>query len=262
MYSGIYGKRAFLSIAVMAFMWSSAGAVTIGSPSEAVNLAGKERMFTQRMLKDYAMVGIGTSYSNPAEDLKKTISLFEDHLNALDAYNKDEEIKNSIAGCKSLWNEVKAVLGEKPDMKKAVKLQHDLEKLLAICDRTTKLFASKSGTKAGEIINISGRQRMLSQRMASLYMLKAWGIEDPEFDTRMKEAMDLFSSSLKKLMQSNLTTPEIASLLKKVEKDFMFFKIMNRSDQKFIPSLICKKSDEILQTMDKATGLYTKLEKK
>lgn len=103
---------------------------------------------------------------------------------------------------------------------------------------------------------------MLSQRMASLYMLKVWGVDDPQFKKKMDEAMKLFRESLDRLKQSEMNTPEITSLLEKAEKSFKFFEIMNRSKSKFIPALIYKKSNEILKDMNTATGLYAAQEGK
>ena len=103
---------------------------------------------------------------------------------------------------------------------------------------------------------------MLSQRMASLYMLKVWGVNDPQFKKKMDASMKLFRDSLDRLMKSDMNTPEITALLKKAEKSFKFFEIMNKSRSKFIPALIYKKSNEILKDMNTATGLYASQESK
>jgi hypothetical protein len=87
-------------------------------------------------------------------------------------------------------------------------------------------------------------------------MLKVWGMNAPKFKEKMDAAMTLFSDSLDKLMASDLNTDEINKLLKRVKKNFMFFQIMNKSQTKFIPSLIYKKSNEILKDMNTVTGLY------
>ncbi len=100
---------------------------------------------------------------------------------------------------------------------------------------------------------------MLSQRMASLYMLKVWGVKDPKFTQKMDEAMKLFKDSLDKLIGYNKNTAEINTLLNRSKKSFMFFEFMNKSKSKFIPSLIYKKSDDILKDMNKATNLYTEI---
>jgi ribosome-binding factor A len=92
-------------------------------------------------------------------------------------------------------------------------------------------------------------------------MLKVWGVDDPSFKKKMDDAMKLFSTSLEKLMASEMSTPEIQSLLKQAKESFIFFEIMNRSSSKFIPSLIYKKSNDILKSMNTATGLYAAKEK-
>ena len=92
--------------------------------------------------------------------------------------------------------------------------------------------------------------------MANLYMLKVWGMNDPKFKEKMDAAMKLFSDSLDRLIASDLNTDEINKLLARVKKNFMFFQVMNKSQSKFIPSLIYKKSNEILKDMNTVTGLY------
>jgi nitrate/nitrite-specific signal transduction histidine kinase len=233
-------------------LWS----IEIKNLAQAVNEAGRQRMLTQRMLKDYAMIGIGNTFGNPKEDLKKVTETFEDHLQGLTAFAKDEETKKSLEEQRKLWEPIKKMLTEPPTKERAAELQGKLDALLKAADRTTKLFAKQTGKKSGEIINISGRQRMLSQRMANLYMLKVWGIDDPKFKEKMDAAMKLFDDSLKRLMASDLNTDEINRLLTRVKKNFMFFQVMNRSQSKFIPSLIYKKSNEILKDMNTVTGLY------
>ncbi|HHO65132.1 MAG TPA: hypothetical protein ENJ71_01290, partial [Epsilonproteobacteria bacterium] len=60
-------------------------------------------MFTQRMLKDYAMVGLENHFGNPKEDLKKIMADFENHLDALIAFNKDKATAESLDKVKVMW---------------------------------------------------------------------------------------------------------------------------------------------------------------
>jgi len=248
----------FLSI----LMGSSVWAIEIHNLSEAVDVAGKQRMFTQRMLKNYAMVGLENNFGNPSKDLQNIMAAFENHLDSLISFNTDEATKESLHKVKVMWVPVKKSLQEKASKEQAGKMQEDLEALLKQSNEAVGLFAKQTGKASGKIINISGRQRMLSQRMASLYMLKVWGIDDPQFKTKMTKAMELFKTSLTTLMQSDMSTPDIMQLLKRAKKSFMFFEIMNKSSSKFIPTLIYKKSNEILKDMNTATGLYAAQEKK
>lgn len=235
-------------------------AIEIKNISEAIDVAGKQRMFTQRLLKDYAMIGMHNNFGNPKKDLEKIIADFEDHLNALDQFNKDAATKTKIEEAKKAWQQIKPMLQKAPNTADATSLQKSLDNLLKTSDEVTKLFAAQSHSSTGEIINISGRQRMLSQRMASLYMLKAWGLKDPQFKKKLQDAIQLFKTSLDKLMAYDKNTPQINQLLQKAKRDFMFFEIMGKSSSKFIPALIYKKSNEILKNMNSATKLYTKIQ--
>ena len=129
-------------------------AVEIQSAEDAVNIAGKQRMYTQRMLKDYAMVGMGNTFGDPSADLKKTMDDFSDHLASLKGYAKKDETKKSLEEVEKLWGPIKKELEETPSVDKVGKLQEDLEKLLKASDDATKLFAKESGNVSSQDVSV------------------------------------------------------------------------------------------------------------
>lgn len=255
-------KRAMMMIGSSLVLTSGVCGIEIQSPEDAVNIAGKQRMYTQRMLKDYTMVGMGNTFGDPSADLAKIKDAFSDHLASLKGYAKQEETKKSLEVVEALWESVKQELEETPSIEKVEKLQEDLEKLLRASDDATRLFAKETGKASGEVVNMAGRQRMLSQRMASLYMLKVWGVKDPKFQTKLNDTLTLFKQSLEKLESSPLNDDKSKALLAKVKRSFTFFEMMNRSKSKFVPTLIYKKSNDILENMNTVTQLYVKSDAK
>jgi len=247
----------FLLVITSTFIVSLASAQM--SMADAVNTAGKQRMLTQRMLKNYAMVGMGNDYANPGEDLQKNIALFDKSLNSLKVLNISAEVNGNLAKDEQLWQPIKKQIEAKPDIAKVEQLQKDLDALLASCNKTTGLIAQASGAKAAEIVNISGRQRMLSQRLAALYMLQVWGVKDPEFKDKLNTTMDDFAKAQKVLLQSKLNTPEINDGLNRVKRLFKWFEMMGRSKSgRYVPAIISKSADKMLKEMNTITTLYIK----
>jgi len=236
--------------------------IDISNYNEAVNIAGKQRMFTQRMLKDYAMVGMRNTFGNPEEDLKNVISQFDDAQSSLIKFAKNDDTKQKIEAVNKLWAEIKKELEAEPKKEKVQDLQIKLDNLLALANEATQAFVKESGNSSSEIVNIAGRQRMLSQRMAGLYMLQVWGVEDPQFKKKLEDSMSLFSASLEKLEKYEKNSEDIKKILNKVKRSYRFFEMMSKSTQRFIPTLIYKKSNDILQDMNEVTIKYTQLKTK
>ncbi len=234
-------------------------AVEIKDIAHAVNFSGRHRAFTQRVLKEYAMICLENNFNNPKERLKEGIATFEDLIESLIKFNKDEQTAKSLQEGLALWAPIKKLLLAPPSQENAKKLQIAMEAMTANTNTTTALFAKQTGKESGKITNYSGQQRVLSQKMASLYLLKSYGVTNEKFQAKMDETMQWFARNLTTLTAYDKNTPEIQGLLEKERKAFKFFEIMDKNTRTFIPTLIYKKSNEIFDAANVATRLYAEL---
>ena len=228
---------------------------SITTVNEAINKAGKQRMLSQRIMKNYSMVGMSMKFNDPSKQLQQSVDLFNTTLQELIAYSKDKVSSDDLAKVKTLWTPLKTKLLATPDKTKVVEIFESVEALLSASNKATNSITATSKESTGEIINTSGKQRMLSQRLGSLYMLKVWDVGIDE--SKLQDAIKEFSTAQEKLLAFPKNSEDIKNGLLAVNKDFMFFKILGASkSKKYIPSLIARSSNKITKKMNDVTQLY------
>ncbi len=223
---------------------------------EAINKAGRQRMLSQRIAKAYAMVGQKNVLSAKIQ-LQEAVRLFDKQLKELTKFAKTRQEKQVISEVTALWKRYRKLATGKPSRDKAEEVMALSEKVLAKAHEFVLLLQERSGTSAGKLVNISGRQRMLSQRIAKYYAYKSWGFDNPEYDEEMNKAMSQFMSALKFLKAAPENTSEIDAALAKVEKDWNTFELTKRVKKgAYIPSLVMRSMEKILAEMNYITALY------
>lgn len=255
-------KKYFLVSMVSLFLSAPMSAGTIHHIGEAIDVAGKQRMLTQRMLADYVLIGMNSHFKNPAKDLTGTIGAFDEGLAAIDAFSDNAKIHDIISRERKIWKAVKHELESAPSVEKCKMLCDELEKLLTYSNDIVQEMKQEGGISVSGIIDISGRQRMLSQRIASLYNLNLWKEGNRQFKQDLNAAMELFKKSMGRLKTYSKNTARISELIGRVEKTYHYFEMMNsmESSMSTMPSLAYKKLDDILIDMDKITHLYASLD--
>lgn len=140
---------------------------------------------------------------------------------------------------------------------------------LVVLPLAATVIAAPAASPAGnvsllEAINQAGRQRMLSQRMSKFYFFIAGGIDTPEIRTGLDTARKDFLASMQALRRAPENTKDTESWLKLAEMQWMFFDDALRGSGKshetaYLENNVAVSSENILQVMDKLTGLYATL---
>lgn len=228
----------------------------------AINKAGRQRMLTQRILKSWLLIGQDVATDTAQEQLDQGIGLFETQLEELETFAPTPSIQNALTNVRSQWVEFRQRAIAIPEKKKAFALIEDGNQLLAACETVVTQLEQYAHNTKGKLINVSGRQRMLSQRIGMYYAAHSWGVGNPATAEQFDHAVSEFDQALSRLQQSQLNSVEIGKALDKVASQWEFsrsgFQLMNNG--RFVPFVIQATTESMLGKMDKITHMYEQLD--
>jgi hypothetical protein len=244
---------------------ASPASAQVVSLNEAINKAGRLRMLSQRMAKAWLAMGQGVDGKRAEKILFDSMALFDRQFVELKAYAPTPEIKATYAALEPLWSDYKAALvGALPDRSAAPILLGLDAKVLRLAHLGTVQLEQYSGKAVGKLVNLAGRQRMLSQRTAKFYLSQCWGAAVPEQIKELNTARQEFAQALTVLTTAPQATPAIRQELQLAQQQWVFFdnalsRINDANGSVQHASEVFTSSENILQVMDKVTGLYSKL---
>lgn len=192
---------------------ASGEAITVEADGKRkINLAGRQRMLSQYMAKAVCFAALGVDKQMQLDELRLAHHLFErTQIDLRDGSNVqqmlpelDEPVNLALDDVERLWFPYgKAVLDL--DLPIVVSLNNNV---LTKANDVVTLFQKKYGSAnvAPEIaaaLNISGRQRMLTQKSSKEFCLIASGLDAASNRTNLKATIALFETSLKGLREGD-----------------------------------------------------------
>jgi hypothetical protein len=231
--------------------------------NEAINRAGRQRMLSQRMSLAWLAIGQGIDTVRAQRVLDESMALFERQLAELKSFAPNAEIRATYATLEPVWGEYKAALtGTPPGQAGGAAVVALGSRVLAVAHQGTVQLERHSGKSVGRLVNMAGRQRMLSQLLGKLYFVQGWAPEASAKD--LETARAEFVAALKTLREAPEATPAIRQELVLAEQQWLFFdNALKRRDDPYNPARyatdVFRSSDNILQVMERVTGLYARL---
>lgn len=233
----------------------------IFSNGDAINKAGRQRMLSERMVKAYIQLSVEVDMQKAESQLESAIALFEKQLEQLTSYAPTSSIMLNIDAVKKQWDKTALILKKTPTTESIPELITQGELLVHRSNQVVLDIQQYSGNQSAALVNTSGRQRMLSQRMAKYYFAHLAGQRQPITITNFENSLAEFEKGLTDLSVSNLNTQQINKALKKVKAQLHFskagFKGLNEGH--YTPHVISRTTESMLKRMESITQQYTQL---
>lgn len=258
-------KRTKLAGVFLAVLFSSAvGAAWQGRMTEndAIDKAGMQRMLSQRILKTYCELGMGEELATSPEQLRQAVNLFEANLLQLESSPADATVKDSLSRVREAWVPYRELAMKAPGKDGARQMLEISHKLLPLTHEVVVKMEQGAGTATGRLVNVAGRQRMLSQRMAMFYLLRLWGVGGADEDAMADTAAKEYAAGLKELRAFGGNTREMVALLDNLERAYQLLLKARADKAGNLSFLIATTSERMLDDADQLTGLYAALDRK
>jgi len=252
-------RRTLLTSAGYTTAWGALGLLVPGGKAQAevadlndaINKAGRQRMLSQRMGK--AWLALAHKSDTPAARA------------VLEPFAPSPAIRDTYVKLEGAWADHKATLmGTTPSRDGVTALLQADAKVLALAHQGTSQYEAALGKPVGHLVNVAGRQRMLSQRMAKFCLSAMLGVDTATATTEIAKARDEFLKATELLRNAPQATVRIRQELLLADSQWVFFdaalqRLGNASNTFRQVSEVFVSSENLLASMDRVTGMYAAL---
>ena len=253
----------FKILLAISLSFGSAYAMSDKELADSINLAGKQRMLTQKMSKEAMLIKLGIDVDKNAKNLQKTSAMFDKILKGLEKGDKklglvptkDAKIQQALKEIDKQWQEfyknVKEVYSKNKKESAFEYIKNSNFKLLRNMNEAVSMYA-KLGSKGGKKlkmandINLAGKQRMLTQMIAKDILMYQANLDAKEKLKSLTNAVKLFDKTLAGLYNGDKDLKLVGTKLPKIRKQLDIVKQNWQEAKVLIPKAIKNKKDKEL----------------
>ena len=219
----------------------------------AINRAGQQRMLSQRLVKLYALGCSRTDAAAAALLMQDSVQRVEDNLAALEADLSAATFGELTQAARGGWQALRRLLDAPASAAELPRLDAQADEVVAQADALVRALESAGLATQVHVIDVAGRQRMLSQRMAKLALLQASGVAQGA-DAALRETARAFEAGLVELAQAPLSTPQIRAMLEQGRRAWDELRAaVADAAQPTGRMRLARASEELLETFDRLT---------
>lgn len=241
--------------------WATGAQAQMGL-SGAINYAGWFRALSQRMAKAYCQQYLQVLPAAAVDVMglaRKMVQTGSGELaRGMQSGQWPAEVGRQLAEVQkqfSLLNQMTSAPATTTALVAAASEQAD--RTLLIAQAVTEAIEKLAQAPSARLVNLAGRQRMLSQRLAKNYFLSAAKVDSKVVQAQLASDAADFRQALQTLKAAPVSTSSIRNELELADSQWLFFEsALRRPADDAGLNAVATTSERLLGVMDKLTGLY------
>ncbi|QLA80488.1 PilJ/NarX-like methyl-accepting chemotaxis transducer [Acidovorax sp. 94] len=241
--------------------WATGAQAQMGL-SGAINYAGWFRALSQRMAKAYCQQYLQVLPAAAVDVMglaRKMVQTGSGELaRGMQSGQWPAEVGRQLAEVQkqfALLNQMTSAPATTTALVAAASEQAD--RTLLIAQAVTEAIEKMAQAPSARLVNLAGRQRMLSQRLAKNYFLSAAKVDSKVVQAQLASDAADFRQALQTLKAAPVSTSSIRNELELADSQWLFFEsALRRPADDAGLNAVATTSERLLGVMDKLTGLY------
>jgi hypothetical protein len=227
--------------------------------SGAAERAEQQRLLTQRMAKAYCQAGLGVAPAESGRELLESVALFDLHLARLRQSVLTWRERESLAALEQAWGPFRAVAVERTTRHGCETVNRESDELLRVVGELAREIRGRApAASVDPLVSVSERQRVLAQKLARLYMVRAWGLDTVALREEIASARNEFAGALARLQESPGSGAAAREELERVARQWVWLDTaLEQQDAE--PSyglVVADASDAITRRMEALARIY------
>lgn len=137
---------------------------------------------SERIMKDYALIGMRIVYHDPKHDMDETLRHLDEEMSRLESHPLSKKLHEEELSLQHGWDDIVKHLSQKPTKESALSLHHQIDKFAMACEKVANDLAQDTGNEAESGVVHIAKLDLDVQELAGNYVMKAWdAMSDDEY---------------------------------------------------------------------------------
>ena len=228
------------------------------SLDNSVSLVGDQQMLIHRIVKAYAQAGLEIKQDQAKQQITESSNRFDKQLAELKNTSPTTEVAAQLNKVETLWRPFRDTANNKITLAGAKRLFSNNDLLLHEISLAADLLEKQADSQKSRLIRLASKQRMLSQRLASFYMLKQYGINNEPLAKKMDQAINDFEGNLTQLQNTSSNNDAIDMALNTIAVQWTLCRdALENTGAVSQATFVVVSSEKMLASTDKMLAAYT-----